>query len=488
MSAVKRNLGWLLMSQMATWGMSMLVLLISPRKLGDAAFGQVTFAMVYVGFFELVALLGTGTFIMKMVARDESMIGRYVVNTVVMKALLSSALTTIAISLAVVLGFERDTVLIISVYCLGMIFNVLNNGLAGGLQGLQRMARPAMWEVIRSYVGGVVALLLLLNTGSVILFVLAFNLASAIPLIANGIYLWPTLKGHRQIDVRLWRQLLVGGFPFFVWSALLVVYGTIDIPLLEAFSGSETVGWYGLAYRWVSMPAFFAASVATAFFPALSAGSMVDPKAFAHLANRALRLVFLVSTPAAIGIALVSEPFLRLLYGTDFLQAVPLMRILALHIPIVAMDIVLGVVVVAADRQRTWTLIAVIAAVFNPLLNLAAIPLTENLFDNGAIGAAIITVATEVVVMLGALYLRPEGVLDRATRQTMLRTVLASSTMVPVVLALQSTPLVVQVLAGAITYGLAAIALGTVSVREVRSVGVAALLRGRRQSTATTTP
>src|SRR4051812_12485058 len=142
MSAVKRNLGWLLISQTATWGMSMLVLIISPRKLGDGAFGQITFAMVYVGFFELVALLGTGTFIMKMIARDESMLGRYVVNTVVMKALVSLVLAPLAIGLAVVLGIEHDTVLIIAVYCLGMIFNVLNNGLACGLHGIQRMARP----------------------------------------------------------------------------------------------------------------------------------------------------------------------------------------------------------------------------------------------------------------------------------------------------------------------------------------------------------
>ena len=73
-----------------------------------------------------------------------------------------------------------------------------------------------------------------------------------------------------------------------------------------------------------------------------------------------------------------------------------------------------------------------IAAIFNPLLNLAAIPLTVQWFDNGAIGAATITVLTEVVMMIGAIYLRPAGVLDRPTARLLVRIVAASAAMVPV--------------------------------------------------------
>src|SRR5262249_23045013 len=135
------------------------------------------------------------------------------------------------------------------------------------------------------------------------------------------------------IDVKLWWSTLKGGFPFFILAALLVVYGTIDIPLLQAMTGSQEVGWYALAYRWVSVPAFFAAIVATAVFPALSAEGVHVTPAFVQLANRALRLAVFVATPAAIGIALIAEPFLTLLYHGEFQQAVPLLRILALHIP-----------------------------------------------------------------------------------------------------------------------------------------------------------
>jgi O-antigen/teichoic acid export membrane protein len=471
MSSIKRNLGWLLFSQMATWGVSVLILIVGPRVLGDTAFGQMSFAMIYVGFFELVALFGTATYLMKTVARDTASVGHYVFNTLVMKLFLTGLLIVMAIGLAQVLGYPSQTVQLIAIYCLGMLFNSLNSVLVGGLQGLQRMGGPAMWEVARSYVGGVFGLIVLMRGGGIVAYATVFNLALLIPLVANFINLWPELRKSLDVDLALWRRVLAGGVPFFVWSALLVFYGTIDIPMLQAFAGNEAVGWYSLAYRWVSMPAFFAASVATAFFPALSAEHGQISDAFTKMANRALQLVLFVATPAAIGIALISSDFLTLLYGTEFQQAVPLMRILALHVPIVGMDIVLGVVVVAADRQRQWVGVAVVAAIFNPLINLVAIPAAESRFGNGAIGAAATTVATELIVMVGAVVLRPAGVLDRATTQMLGRIVLASVVMVPVVLILGSAPLGVKVLAGGVAYAIASVALRTISISEIRGWG-----------------
>jgi O-antigen/teichoic acid export membrane protein len=468
MNAIKRNLGWLLLSQTATWGISVVLLLAAPRKLGDGAFGQLSFAMVYVSFFELVALFGTGTYLTKVIARDTSSLGRYVVNTVALKTCLSLALIAVALGLGGVVGFSHEMMLLVATYCLGMFFNALNNGLIGGLQGLQQMRRPALWDLARAYVGGALGLLVLFNGGSLVLYGLVFNLACVIPLLANAHALWPSLRHHR-VDVSLWRGILAGGVPFFIWSALLVVYGTIDIPLLEAFSGNQSVGWYALAYRWVSMPAFFAASVATAFFPALSAQNVHIPEVFARTANRALHLVVLVATPAAIGIAVLAGPFIQMLYGPEFEQAIPLMRILALHIPIVGMDIVLGTVVVAADRQRQWVIVGVIAALFNPILNLAAIPLTEQAFGNGAIGAALITVFTELILMVGALRLRPPGVLDATTSRTLVRIGAASLCMVPLLLVLHDLPLGVLVVIGILTYGVASLALRTISLTELRS-------------------
>ena len=162
--------------------------------------------------------------------------------------------------------------------------------------------RPAgLWDVPQATSGGAAGLFVLLNGGSLLQFAFVFNIACIVPLVANFIFLRPELSRNRRFDFALWKQILVGGFPFFIWSALLVVYGTIDIPLLEAFTNNETVGWYALAYRWVSMPVFFASTVATAFFPAFSAQSVRPRRSSPNTANRALHLVALIATPVPSG-------------------------------------------------------------------------------------------------------------------------------------------------------------------------------------------
>ncbi len=470
MHAVKRNLAWLLISQAATWLVSVAVLLVVPRIVGDAAFGELSFAIVFVSFVDLLANLGTNTFLVKAIARDESRVGSYLVNAIVMKLLLTAVLVTGALGLGVAIGLPHSTMVLILAYCIGLVINVVGFTIGAALTGLQLMTGLAKWNMIQGYVGGIGSLLVLMNGGTLFQSALVFNIAFLIPIPANLRKLWPYIRHDHAIDVGSWGEILKGGFPFFILAALLVVYGTIDIPLLQAMTSSEEVGWYALAYRWVSVPAFFAATISTAVFPALSAEGVELTDMFKSLANRSLRLAVFVATPAAIGIALVAEPFLTLLYKGQFDQAATPLRILALHIPIVSLDIILGSIAMATDRQRQWVMISVAASVFNPVLNLVAIPHSQAMFGNGAIGAAVVTVLTELILMVGAIKLCPRGVLDRPTMNVLLRMTLASLAMVPVVLLLGDAPLVVLIAAGLLTYAVASFALKTISVAELRSI------------------
>ena len=480
-SAIKRNIASMLLSQGATWILSILVLVVVPGELGDELFGELSFALVYVSLFGLLATYGTSEFLTKTLARDLESTGHYVFNTLVMKLIVSLAASALAIGLGLAIGFDGQRIALIIVNCIGMVLSVLNNVLLGGLQALQRMGRPALWNSVGLYVGGISGVTLLFNGAGVVTYMLAVNAAGIIPLIGNSVALRTELRTRAGIDPSVWKHVLIGGFPFFAMSGLLAVYGSVDIPMIAAFAGSQTVGWYALAYRWVSMPAFFAAVVATAHFPRGRRAALESSNEFASMANRAIYMVLLVAIPGAVGIALIADDFISTLYGPNSGQAVPIMQLLALHIPIVGLDIVLGTTVVAADRQRQWLLFSGLAAVFNPLANLAAIPLAMEWFDNGAIGAAFTTVLTEMILMIGGLIIRPKGVLDRATRNVVVRIASASAAMIPVILLLGSNPLYVQIPSGVVVFGAACVALKVMTIQELRDLR-AGLTRGGRPS------
>lgn len=473
MTEVKRNVAWLLLSQGATWIVSILSLLFVPNELGDQLFGELGFTVVYVGLFALLATYGTTEFLTKTLSRSLEDTGHYLYNTLVLKLVASLGCSALAIGLGMFLGFDGQRIVLIAVYCIGMTLNVLNNVLLSGYHALQRMGRPALWNAIGLYVGALSGIAVLLLGGSVVAYALVFNLAFVIPLAGNMLGMSSSLRTSGGLDRRVWVHVLTGGFPFFVLAGLLAIYGSVDVAMIEGIAGTDAVGWYTLAYRWVGMPALFAVSVATALFPALSADHAEGSETFTAMANRALYVVLIVSIPAATGIALVARDFITLVYGSDFEQAIPIMQVMAIAVPVVGLDVVLGTVVLAMDRQRQWMVVSAVAAVFNPLANLIAIPYAMREFDNGALGAAFTTVLTEIILLVGALLIVPTGILDRSTRRLGLRILSASATMVPVVLLLGATPLYVQVTAGALAYAAASLLLKTVSRDDVRQLRTA---------------
>ena len=358
---IERNILGLLSSQVATWLITLVSLVVVPRRLGAQDVGRLGFATAFVAFFTLIGLLGTNTFLVKTVARDRSKVGPYVLNTLVMKLYLCGILSAVAIALAYVLGpvfdYGQETKVLIAVMCIGMTFAVLNDALLAGLQGMERMARAAGWAAIGHYVGTGLGLLVVLTSRSLFSYAFALTLISVVPAFANAYAMWPHLRHAGPIRLDLWRQIARGGLPFLVWASFLLIYGTIDIPLLQALSNEETVGWYTTAYRWVSTPVFIASVVLTAFLPSLSTDAHNNPAKFAARTNGALRVVFMVTAPLAIGAALVAGDAISLAYESDFQRAVPVLQILAIHIPFAAMSMVLGMALIASDRQKRWVIV-----------------------------------------------------------------------------------------------------------------------------------
>jgi hypothetical protein len=192
------------------------------------------------------------------------------------------------------------------------------------------------------------------------------------------------------------------------------------------------------------------------------------------MVSRSLRLVTLVALPAGAAVMVLSNQVTDLLhYPPGFEPVARLLQILALNVPLVAIDMILGTALIAAARQRAWTIVGVVAGIFNPLVNLWAIPFTQSTFGNAAVGAAAVTVATELVMFTGALYLRPKGVFTRWDVWYIVRCLIATAVMVPVVILFSRVAgvgLFASMIYGAITYAAVAYSLKLVRDDEILSL------------------
>jgi O-antigen/teichoic acid export membrane protein len=248
------------------------------------------------------------------------------------------------------------------------------------------------------------------------------------------------------------------------------IYAQTDAVFLALLSREAVLGWYSAAYRIIGIPMFIPVLVTTPMLPALSRAA-ADMGAFRQTLRNSFITVLLLTLPPCALIMALAPSIPTLLHWPDaFHHSVPLMMILALHIPLVAVDMVLASGFFALHLERQWLKIAIAAAVVNPVLNFLLIPYFERTLHNGAVGAATVTVATEFLMFGGALLLLPSGTLTRETVLLGGRLVLAGIlTAITAVLVATVSPLA-ALPAGCLVFAAAVFGLRVVRPGEIQSV------------------
>jgi O-antigen/teichoic acid export membrane protein len=252
----------------------------------------------------------------------------------------------------------------------------------------------------------------------------------------------------------------------------------IDLLMLDRMTPIEVVGWYNVPTRLFSTLLVVPTILSVVLLPRLARAFREGSRTFAAQARPALEVTLILSLPIAIGGALVSHQAIWVLYGYQFLPAVPVLSILALCVPATYLNTMANQVLIAANRQVVWTKTMIVAAIANPLINLGLIQLAQTRWHNGALGAALALLVTELGMSAAAIVFMPR-VLTVGSWLRVLRAAVATAGMGLVVwLVSFRWGLFVQVGTGAVTFaGLAAL-LRVVSHAEVAELRrLAATLR-----------
>ena len=233
-----------------------------------------------------------------------------------------------------------------------------------------------------------------------------------------------------QFDRKLAWALLRGGAPFFLWGAFGVIYQRNATIQLQALTDTTTVGWFGSAVRWYETLSFVPYIFQAAVLPVLSRTYMGADDTMARTSRRSFDLILLAALPISMGVVLLAPQLIALVGGLEkYSGSVVPLRILGVSLVPLYVDMILATILVSVDKQRQWATVAVGAALLNPLVNAWLIPQTQRLWGNGALGAAVVTLATEAIIFFCYIGLVPRGVLGWGSLSFAGRAALAAALM-----------------------------------------------------------
>jgi O-antigen/teichoic acid export membrane protein len=171
----------------------------------------------------------------------------------------------------------------------------------------------------------------------------------------------------------------------------------VDLLLVEHLLGSEDAGQYAVAVSLADVVYMFPLVVGTLLFPALT--SIDSPASRRAVARRAGLVAIAITAVIAVIAALGADFVIALLFGSEFLNAAPLFRLLLPGVTCLAATSVLSAYIASFYIPRYVPVVYLVTLLFNLALNAALLPTWGVEF---ASICSSVSYALTLVLLLGA--------------------------------------------------------------------------------------
>jgi PST family polysaccharide transporter len=396
------NVGWLFFDKILRMGVGLLVGVWVARYLGPIQFGQLNYAIAFVGLFGAIAGLGLNGIVVRDIVQSPAS-ASVTLGTAFMLHAIAGLLAMLLVIASIVFlkqddEFTRNIVIIISISLIFKATDVIKYWYEARVQ-----SRNVVWVENGVFVlMAMVRLGLILSEANLIAFVLLtlietllVSLALIIIYATSG-----TLASLFQLSVNRAKTLMQDSWPLLLAAIAVALYMRIDMIMLEGMSNSREVGIYAAATRiseiWYFLPTIIISSVSPSIISC-------------HAHNKALYLLRLkrlyftmiwLALGVAIPVSLLSEPIVNFLFGKDYLDAAP---ILAIHLW-ASVAVFLGMAssqhLLVEQLQKISFFRTLIGLICNVILNIALIP------TMGAKGAAIATVISYFIATFSIVFFK----------------------------------------------------------------------------------
>ena len=387
-----RNFSLQLSGELIGQAIAFVAALYLARALDAHGFGVWVFASSVLLYFTIVIDGGTDVWGMREVAARPRRL-RPLVSAIIASRLLLGAAAIVAVVIFAQL-VDRDDGLALLVglpILVAFMFNIswAHKGLETGMTGLTVVLQRLTWLIFA---------LLLITTPADASFATFWQGLSEITGVAVlFLLLIPRLRSQGRIAAKIpVGAVFAHSWPLALARAMRAFTATFAIVVLNSTNPSTEVGEYGAALRVGTILVLVSSVFSNAAFPGLSRACRGTNQAI--VIGAAMRLLATVIAPIAVGGAILSGPFIQVLFPPDFADAATMLAILMLAYAAMAVSDLLRRILTARHHQQ---LDLKLTAAGTAVSLIATLWLAT---DFGGIGAAIAMVIGEVIVALLALW------------------------------------------------------------------------------------
>ncbi|RAW51263.1 oligosaccharide flippase family protein [Faecalibacterium prausnitzii] len=371
------------------------------RILLPAGVGKVAGAQNLVSYFVTLAALGLPSYGVREFAKvrenserkDTLFTELFIIN------LISTTISIVAYAALLIWnsGFNNEWTLYI---CCGLtiLFNYLN--IDWIYQGLEEYGYITGRSIAIKIVSLFLLVALVRTKEDYVIYALLTSLA------LGGNYIFNVIHAHKivrfsfaglNIKKHIKPVAVIAGIIF-----MSTIYNKVDVTMLKMLSTDEAIGYYSYAQKTVNIVLTMCSAVTATFLPRLSYYYENDKNGFYKLFDKGFQILCFGVIPLAIGLFIVAQQAVILLYGNDFAPTGETIRLMCPLILIKGFgDLLCYQLAYSSKNERILLPASTFASVINIIANAILIPIYSQ---NGAVIASVLSELTTNVIQFVYLY------------------------------------------------------------------------------------
>lgn len=424
-----RNSAAPMIAQLVNRVMDLGFALVVARVLGPEGTGAYAYAVQIWLYLKTFTDFGLGVLTTRDVSQRPELAGEYLGLTTILRLLLWATVLPLAIVFAFAnwrwLGSSGASTIALLLLIASIVPDSWSDAANSICNAREEMVRPAILTVVKNVVKTAIGLGCLIAGWDVIGLALT-------ALITNLIAAWLFTYLLRGLRVRaIWRRpgpgtrrLLGEAWPLLLNNLLAGLFFSFDAIVLKSARGEAELGIYNQPYKLLNMLLIIPQFGTLALFPHLSRLAAERSNAFAETYALAIKLLLTLALPICVAVTFVAPDLIWLLAGSEYLPAGgTALQLLIWFLPFSYVNGLTQYVLIAAGMQRAITPAFALTFAFNLGMNLIFTP------RYGFVSASIITVLSEVVLLLPFLWFLRQRMVALPAPILVLRPIAAATAM-----------------------------------------------------------
>lgn len=309
-------------AKIGSMAVSFFATMIVARHLGPTNYGQLSYAISFVGLFSFIAALGIDQILYRDLVKYPEKRNEYIGSALVLRMVASAVAFVLCIITAFIMSENDISLLLIFIVSLSFVFSTFLLT-TYEFQATVQQKYPSILALAVTILLNILKILVILSGKGVIY--LAFIIVLE-PILYTAGYLYFRVKvfgtmKHWRFDKVIAVAIVKDSFPLIFASAFFIIYARIDQVMIKNMMDATSVGLYSAAVSiseiWYFIPHIITASL----FPAIVNAKKVSEGLYYARIRKLFLVVLLVSFIVCLPTTLLSESIILLIFGGEFLGA-----------------------------------------------------------------------------------------------------------------------------------------------------------------------